>query len=441
MINLDINEQSGLGGESLRFLTAVIVVSLGLFSAYFLYAFHLPNAPLADPIGNVVTYLLLGVFVALSLRTPRRVDQPRLLEWGRLSVFVLLVLFVSVLPLAAGIADRVSTGDLRASNDHALQTEAAVTFLLHGQNPYGADYRETEAARAGVLSSPGTEHYLAFPFDFLLALPFRFVTNGLAGWYDERLVHLLAFLLVLAMILFRARGERGLLVGSLFAFNPFFLLPFTQGYADAPIIALLALFGWCLARGRVSLASVCLGFAAADRQYVLLFLPLYIVFLFATTDRGQRVLNRLKTLVRPSLFFAVPFLAVVLPFFLWNPHAFVDDTLRYTSGSLASNFPVQGFGVSIALLRAHAIAGAEQPFPFWLIQVPIVTFFLVLFARWLFRQPSVGRLFVSGAAVLFAFFALSRFLHVNYVGEVISLMVVGLAFAAAPMAQNEHAST
>src|SRR5207248_3278050 len=126
------------------------------------------------------------------------------------------------------------------------QTQLAGDFVLHGVDPYGADY-----GRAGLASAPWAEafpspalhHLVTWPGQFLLPLPLQALSRLVFGWWDERV-----FLLVAAVAIW-------LLLGALFPGIPgrmaavaLFLVPSHSllavlGDNDLPVLALLLAAG------------------------------------------------------------------------------------------------------------------------------------------------------------------------------------------------------
>src|SRR5207237_433914 len=107
--------------------------------------------------------------------------------------------------------------------DGAFQTQLAGDFVLHGIDPYGADYGRAGLAAAPwgeSFPSPALHHLVTWPGQFLLPLPLQAISRSVFGWWDERV-----FLLVAAVAIW-------LLLGALFPGIPgrmatvaFFLVP------------------------------------------------------------------------------------------------------------------------------------------------------------------------------------------------------------------------
>lgn len=378
-------------------------------------------------IANLVTFLLSFVYVIFAL-APRRSARSRLIaDVGRAWILAFLIMVLVLAPFISLIVLRHETGNVTLTHDHPLQIEAAVDFLLRGENPYEADYRP--ALLAWGDNNPAFDHFISLPFEVLSAAPFSVASKALFGWYDQRFVHLAAFLLILVVLMFVARGtEARLLVTTLFVFNDFFLPTFIEGFNDVFVLSLLALAGFLLHRRSIGWASVVFGLALASKHYAVFFVPFFFFYLLETVAPGQPIRVRFQRAVRWSLPAVAVAVLLIAPFFVWNPQAFIDDTIRYPAGTISTSYPIMGFGFSKILLQSGLIAEQHEYFPFWMIQIPLIVALVSTFIWWLLKSPALSRVYIFGALVLFVYLYFSRFLHVNYPGVVFSLMILGLAF-------------
>ena len=106
---------------------------------------------------------------------------------------------------------------------------------------------------------------------------------------------------------------------------------------------------------RATLAAVLLGLALASKHVAVLFLPFWILLVWGSTaglvtaagtrapgatalERRTRVIATTRLLAPTALTAA----AVILPFLLWDPAAFWEDTVRYIAGMTASEYSVAG---------------------------------------------------------------------------------------------------
>src|SRR5207302_1322228 len=82
--------------------------------------------------------------------------------------------------------------------------------------------------------------------------------------------------------------------------------------------------------------------------------------------------------------------ALVLPFLIWNPSTFVQDTVTFLIGSGPQAYPINGIGLSAMLLGAGVIHGARDAFPFAVLEVGMAASVWIAAWRWLRRRPLPG---------------------------------------------------
>ncbi len=275
--------------------------------------------------------------------------------------------------------------------DGALQTQQAGDLLLRGTDPYGADYAALGLGRtpwAEPFPNPALHHTVFWPGQFLLPLPLQALSQTLLHWWDQRVFLLLAGVAI--WILLRQ------------------LLPGTAGGAAAVASQ----------RQRFLLMGLVLGLAVATKQHALLAAP-FIVWWALARGASLSVVARSATSGMAAL------VALLLPFVLWNPHAFIQDTVVFVTGGGADAYPINGFGLSALLLSAGVIHGSRDSFPF----APIES--VVGIALWVFgyvwirahRQlPDV--LIFSGLTAVSVLFV-SRYFHDTHLLLGLELMGAG----------------
>ena len=279
--------------------------------------------------------------------------------------------------------------------------------LVEGVNPYLPIYENLHGADSPYYG-PGLvvdgELTIGFPYpplSLLLVMPGEL----LAG--DPRFVHLLA--LEIAAIAMAFSGHLGRVSTSaalVFLFTPwtFFLV---AGAWTEPLV-ILGVAGVLLAAMRTPrLLGVAVGLMIAIKQYVLLGLPLALIFL-ARSDRERWRIGWQSVALAAAL---------TLPFFVWDPGAFSWSTL----GSLAG----QVFRPD-SLSFLAALPGDWGPrlsgFGFLLL-VP-------LGALALWRAPRTAFGFAASLGLmLLVFFAFSRQGSANYSFAVIGILCAAVAVA------------
>lgn len=258
-------------------------------------------------------YLLGAALSALPL--PRR--HPATRAGVAQTVFVGVV----VLPVAIGIAWRSNGPAGTHVQSETLLTEETAKAFVHGRDPYATDYLRGPLA-AWPVGTKTHDPYL--PAMLLLGLP-RAV-GGDHPWTDARAAFLAATLVAVGLAL-RTRHvqrERALLV-----FQGLILFPLTGvllsgGGDDVAVAGLMVLAVALLGARRPAGAAIVAALAAAAKQPALALVPFVVL---AAVDRDGRP-ARGRALCASIATFA----AVVAPFVLWNPAAFVRDAVLFPVG-------------------------------------------------------------------------------------------------------------
>ncbi|MFQ6015041.1 MAG: glycosyltransferase 87 family protein [Anaerolineae bacterium] len=369
--------------------------------------------------GPLITLLL--AYAALDLLRER---FPRRVFLGKVFLLLLLVVLVVILPTTLAMALRRTQGAHLYMHDGAIQTEEAAKLLVAGKNPYTASYRDTPMAdwpfqEGEVTRNPALEHAIYLPFLFLFSVPFYLASQAALGWYDQRLVYLMLFLgsLWLALRLPRRR-EGKLSLAAFLALNPLMVPFLMEGRNDVFILFWLLLSTYLLGRGRLRSSALALGIACATKQTAWLFLPFYLAHLLRRRAPWQGTWERLRPALGPLLLAAA---VLVLPFLLWSPHDFLQDTLRYQ----ATLYTVRGWGLSHLLLRLGVIPSNQAPFPFWALQLAagLPTLALLLVRQW--QRYSLAQVWTHFALLLLVVGFTSRAFNDNYLGFILACLAVG----------------
>jgi hypothetical protein len=176
-----------------------------------------------------------------------------------------------------------------------------------GENPYEVLF--TNPYQRGAV----TDSYVYPPLMLLVSAPFR--------WFfgDVRVGFLLCEVASFALLW---RLGRAPIFALLFLFHPRALFVLEQSWTE-PVVTTCFLALLCALRERRPvLATVCAGLLFASKQYLLLLAPLLYVGARALRMKAREAAGRAAAAV-------VVGLAVILPFALWNPEAFVHDVLEY----------------------------------------------------------------------------------------------------------------
>lgn len=388
--------------------------------------------------------IFLGIFVYLLLDLLKLGGK---IYFG-LKQLLLLLLIIIVIGSAfiSAIVVRHKTHPVYMIHDMPLQQEIAIRFLLDKKNPYNTSYFGTFLEQwhySDKEVNPALYHFVLPPFYILFAVPFYFLSNLLFGFFDARtpLLFLFFSFLLLAGRLVQD-PSRKLLFIILLAFNPA-MLPYTlEGRSDIFMFGFLFMGLFLLHKKRYFIAGIPIALAFAVKQSAWPILPFYVAFLYftskestseeprslprhlrgvakATSDVAKATPRRwLRFLVTAKylLLFTIIFVVIVLPFFLWDPKAFLDSTVFYLSGNVSNGYPISGYGLSMLLHQMGTIKELHQYYPFhvWqaIIGIPLGSFLIA----YLKKSPTVARLIVVYGIFLFVFWYLSRYFNNSHLG-------------------------
>lgn len=392
--------------------------------------------------GDYFLIILLLLYLALTIwrslsgldALPERFGADRLVFLLRLLILFLILLVTPIavssrniqlrLQADAGQAD-VTDAYLRL-HDGALQLELAVEHLAQGVNPYVATYDHPLMSiwDPAIGVNPATEHLIYLPGLLLVSLPFERLGTAVLGFYDQRLLYLLAFVLVVLLLPATVKQptyKLALIIGV--ALNPWLAQPVVWGMNDILVILCLLVMGLLLAKRHPLWAAAVLGLACTMKQSAWLFVPFFLlaVYLAARPEKRWREVATAVALI--ALIMAV----IIGPFALWNLPAFMDDTFAYASGTAVTlNYPIRGYTIGRLLVLFGQIQSDLDYYPFWLWQVVIGLPVLALCLYYQWRQRTIAAMFLAASLFIFTLGFVSRYFQDNYVGFVITLAFLGL---------------
>lgn len=157
------------------------------------------------------------------------------------------------------------------------------------------------------------------------------------------------------------------------------------------------------------MAGIPIALAFATKQSIWPFFPFYLAFLYF---QNKDILKTIKQLIP----FTVTFLIIVVPFFLWNPHAFLASTLLYLSGNDPHSYPVAGYGLGSLLHQIGIIKNVNAYYPFTIWQVVIALPVLGLLINLQRKNNSIGKMITFYGLFLFVFWYLSRYFNNSHLG-------------------------
>jgi Glycosyltransferase family 87 len=316
--------------------------------------------------------LLCGAFAAYLLaRRP-----PALPRWTGIALVLTVGLLLMAPSTLLQLGLRDSTAPWFFTNDSTYQAELGGDLVLHLDNPYGHDYRESGLerfyTRDGSVSERvrekevALEHFAYFPGAVITAAAWDLLPKP---FDDYRLLVLLATLALLpAALLFRGPLEWRLVLGAVLVCNPIAVRSAWFGQNDAPSLLLLVLAFALVTRRQFAWAAAAIAGAILLKQFAIVALP----FLVVMVPREEWK--------RAGLVLAGVLAVGILPFLAADPAAFYDDTVKYGAGT----YKIVGYGLSAILVRLGILEDRDGSYPFALLAlltwVPL-TVWLVLVQR------------------------------------------------------------
>jgi uncharacterized membrane protein len=328
------------------------------------------------------------------------------LLWG-LIIVVIGSAFVSA------TITRHKTHPIDKIHDMPLQQEIAIRFLMDGKNPYEVSYFGTfleEWHYSEKDINPALYHFVLPPFYILFAIPFYFASNFIFGFFDARipLLALFLFLLIVASILVKDQDKKRLFL-VLLAFNPAMLPYVLEGRSDIFMFAFLFFGMYLLHVKKYFVSGIPIALAFAVKQSAWPILPFYFAYLFFKEK------NLRKTLISMSSF-TVSFVIVTIPFFLWNPKAFLDSIILYLSGNTEHSYPVSGYGLGKLLESFGFIKDVYAYYPFYIWQFIVGVPLFIFLIKYYRKHSDVNNLILMYGIFLFVFWYLSRYFNNSHLG-------------------------
>lgn len=362
--------------------------------------------------------------------------------WNRKSIFrpilrsmllAAIVFFTVVLPLLINVGERLTTGKANI-HDGAIQTEVAVDFLRSGKNPYHADFRGTpleewsdgklQLITGEIIQNPALDYFVYPPLYLGLSWAFSFPMTALFGFYDQRTLLLLAFLLFVVLGLFLVRPHDREMAAILLFLNPFFVDMVPYGFNDIVPLALLAavlLFG---ARGKLAWASFMFALVLGVKHLFVPLLPMFAVYSILRAQEESKSWRKALLEAARMTWPFFPTLAVLfLPAWAITGRPFFDALFGYPLGFVAHPYPMSGFGFSQMLTMLNLLNPMER-FPFWIVQMAALVPMTVLFIRRQRRMNTFPNAFLHATCFLAVFFFFSRSFNINYIAVVITLFLL-----------------
>lgn len=361
-------------------------------------------------------FLLLLIMAVADLLKGRYKQLPKI----RTGVVWLIIALTIGLGCIVYIYDRYKISPAYRTHDIVIQQEVATRMLLTGKNPYKETYFGTpleEFKYSETEENPALYHFVMEPLYLVSAVPFYLIESRTLGFFDARVpLYVLFFSMLVVGFKFIKDKENKLLFVTLMSFNPMTLGFLLEGRSDMFMFPFLFLGFILLHKGRLTAASIIIALAFAIKQTAWPLLPLFAYFLYLKTRDYKQVGKYL-------LIFFLTASVFILPFFVWDPKAFLDSTIFYLAGTSTHSYPVSGFGFSQLLQNAGVIKDPNAYYPFIIWQAIFALPVLLFLIKILKRHPTIKVLIFSYGIFLFVFWYFSRYFNDSHIGFISTILI------------------
>jgi hypothetical protein len=278
--------------------------------------------------------------------------------------------------------------------------------------------------------NPALYHFVYPPFLLILSLPFEAAGQAI-GFYDQRVVHLL-FYVGLLLLLHRPLKDHpfGVAAAALIALNPWFG-PFVVGGRNDVVLVFWAVAAWrAMVSGHRMYAWLLLGMGIATKTFFLVAAP----FVVAAHRREWAPCAAL--LLAPLLMTSLPFLVNDAP-------SFLEDVFGAPAGLGDHPFEIRGwgsFGFANLVLALGLVRSPSDYFPFSIFQFAALLPCAAYGGRSVLRDGGFGNVLLWSSVAIFAVLFFGRFIHDNYIGTLLSLVVISQGARESPTAARSTPS-
>ncbi len=378
---------------------------------------------LTDPLGLLLLTAAFGTLSAYLLvdAAGERLSAAARYRLKLALIWVIILVLVVAPSLKLVLLRRVGGPASYTHDGGVIQTEETIKLFLAGRNPYSEDYINTPLAEWGLDFRSAVYHYPYLPWTFVFSTPFYLLSNALIGWYDQRFVYLLLFILTLALAPGLARGPAARLgLVMVLGLNPIMGSDVIFGQNDSFVVFWVVLAFWLRERKHLTASAFAFGLACASKPTAWFLAPFYALLLV----RGEP-LNRIGTWLRRGWPALAAWAALVIPYAAWNLDALVDDVWRWSAGTAAVPYQIRGWGFSNLVLAWGWVQSRLDYWPFWILEVLVCVPLLIFLLRQQWRNNTMATAAWAYALLLFVFFYLSRFLNENYLGYLLAFLALG----------------
>lgn len=171
-----------------------------------------------------------------------------------------------------------------------------------------------------------------------------------------------------------------------------------------------------LNKDKYLLSAIPIALAFATKQSVWPIFPFYVAFLWFR-------MKNIRKMIQIISLFAITFSLIVLPFFFWDPKAYLDSTIGYLAGTISNSYPISGYGLGSLLLQMGVITDKFAYYPFWLWQAVVCGPLAIILIWWQKKENTIQRLLISYGIFLFVFWYLSRYFNNSHLGFISMIFV------------------
>ncbi len=377
-----------------------------------------------DKQSNIYYGLVFGLLLLMAAFDIYKVKFKWIPRVRTFTVFIIIALTIGI-GCVVYVFDRHKIAPAYRTHDIIIQQEIAVRMLLTGKNPYKETYFGTALEGFKYYdneTNPALYHFVMEPFYLVSVVPFYVAQSKTLGFFDARIpLYLLFGSLLIGGFMFLKDKEEKLLFITLMTFNPMTVRFLLEGRSD--MFMLPFLFGGFifLYKKRYLPAIMLIALAFAIKQTAWPLFPLLFYFLWLQTKDWKQVGKYL-------LVFVVTFGIFVIPFFLWNPKAFLDSTIFFVSGNSPNSVPISGYGFSVLLMNISVIKDSHDKYPFIIWQIIFAVPVLLILARKLRENTTVKFLIIAYTIFLAVFWYFSRYFNDSHIGFISSLLIIAYFF-------------
>lgn len=363
-------------------------------------------------------FLMLFTNIILDLKLLKLINKKynlikKIILWGLIFLTIGSGLF-------SEITVRHQSSPIYHVHDIILQQEAAIRFMIHGINPYTTSYFNTPMAQwhySDTEVNPALYHFVMQPFYLIFTVPFYFVMTRTLGFFDARVPLFFLFIVMLFVSekIVKSELDKRLSV-ALLAFNPATLGYFIEGRDDIFMFSFMVVGFFFMLRNKNIFASIFMALAFAVKQSAWPLFPFYVFYLYFKE-------RKLVKLTKPLTIFALTFLLIVAPFFLWSPKGFIDSTIFFVSGNATHSYPVAGYGLGMLLHQIGIIPNVHAYFPFWIFEVIVSVPILIWLLFWLKKSISIKKVILGYGIFLFVFWYCSRYFNNSHLGYLTMIFI------------------